>query len=261
MADREERNWTVFITKHMRDWHGLWTRYKPDGEVSQNFQSLRSFANVDDAKTQVHQENHWIYSDGKVDKRTWDFSRSENSFSDGLVYPGASNYRVTFFESGELVLRPIHLKDKNKVEMFFLHDNLRVSTVVMYDSGNLTRVACIREDYLDFPGQYWSKDVEKVPERSFEGNWEGTSTTMHPDLTVSKPVATKHQWGCWEGHRIYYLPDGVTVSCPLTVPEGRDLVIVANWQANDKEMYQMSVLYNEAGEFVSKTLDVLHLTD
>jgi len=82
---------------------------------------------------------------------------------------------------------------------------------------------------------------------------------MYPDLTALRPVATKHQWGCWEGNRIYYMPDGITLSCPMTLPKGSESVIVSNWRPNDKEMHQMSVLYNEAGEFVSQTLDVLKL--
>jgi len=264
MVDQEERNWKVFITKIIGDWHGVWTRYEPDGKLSQSFQSLRKFSILNDAKTQVRQINRYSYPDGKVEEKSWDTSRSKNSFSDGFIYgslsPEAANYRVALFESGEVIWRPIHLKNvTNGFELIFLHDNLRVSAGVTYKNGNISRVACIREDCLGFPGQHWSKDMELVSERSFTGNWEGTSTIMYSDLTLSKPVVTKHQWGCWEGHHIYYMPDGVTVSCPMTLPAASDLVIVANWLVSDKEMHQMSVLYNEAGDFVSQTLDVLKL--
>ena len=36
----KEKNWQNFITKHLRDWHGLWTRYSPSGEIIESFQSL-----------------------------------------------------------------------------------------------------------------------------------------------------------------------------------------------------------------------------
>ncbi|WP_313890030.1 MULTISPECIES: DUF3598 family protein [Nostoc] len=40
--DVKERNWNYF-TKHLLNWHGIWTRYTPVGDVKESFQSLRSF--------------------------------------------------------------------------------------------------------------------------------------------------------------------------------------------------------------------------
>ena len=158
------------------------------------------------------------------------------------------------------MLKPMSIKGDSPVsELYFLHNNLRLSISVVYDQGNLSCMSFIREDCCGFPSQYWSEDVEMASERSFTGNWEGTSTTMYPDMTIAEPVATKHQWRCWEEHQVYYMPDGVTVSCPLKSPEGSEIVFVVNWLKSDKEMDQMSVLYNENGDFVSQTLDILNL--
>ena len=260
MVNLEERNWNIFTTKHTRKWLGLTTKYGPDRKISQSFQSSRDFS-VDDARTKLRQVNEGRRPDGEPEKLVWEFSRSEHSRSDGILYPGSNNYRISFFVSGDFVLRPVLLKRRRVVELFFLRDEIRVSTYLEYINGDLNRLDFIREDCRGIPSKYWSEDVEMVPERSFTGNWEGTSTTMYPNMTFSEPVATKHQWGCWKDHQVYYLPDRVTISCPLKLPEGRESVIVANWQKSDEEMDQMSVLYNESCEFVSQKLDVLKKLD
>ncbi|MDJ0697629.1 DUF3598 family protein [Mastigocoleus sp. MO_188.B34] len=64
----KERNWQNFIANHMRDWHGIWTRYSPTGEIMESFQSLRSFRSNPE-KTIIHQSNRHIYADGKIEKK------------------------------------------------------------------------------------------------------------------------------------------------------------------------------------------------
>lgn len=41
--DMKEQNWKNFCANYLRDWHGIWTRYSPLGEMTESFQSLRSF--------------------------------------------------------------------------------------------------------------------------------------------------------------------------------------------------------------------------
>jgi len=126
MADcNKERNWETFVTKHTHEWHGLWTRYGPDGKLAQNYQSLRSFSVVGDGKTQVRQLNRYFHADGKVEEKSWDYARDEGIFSDRSI---------SFFESGDVVLRLVLLKDiKNAIEFIFIKDNLRVSTTLVYE--------------------------------------------------------------------------------------------------------------------------------
>ena len=110
-------------------------------------------------------------------------------------------------------------------------------------------MASIREDSSGYPGKYWSMEVKPVSERSFTGNWEGTSVTPFPDLTISEPVQTQLQWG-WEGHQaVYYLPDGITISYPREIIEGTPVDLVAYWFMTATKMYQMKVKYDSNGSY------------
>ena len=60
----------TFSTKHTRDWHGLWTRYEPGGQVLQTFQSLRKFSVDDTKKDLIHQYNRYQHPDGKVEEKS-----------------------------------------------------------------------------------------------------------------------------------------------------------------------------------------------
>jgi hypothetical protein len=81
---------------------------------------------------------------------------------------------------------------------------------------------------------------------------------MTPDLKISAPVVTQLHWG-WEGHETFFLPDGVSVSCPGKVSVGTSFTMVVNWLVTASEMQQLLVKYDESGDFSALTLELLHL--
>ena len=169
---------------------------------------------------------------------------------------------TTFFESGHGVWRPMQYKDTDSffaVEIYFRHEKIRLSITISYKEGDLIRVTNIREDSRGFPSKHWSRDIEQVSERTLRGEWQGTSVTLFPDMTISKPVPTGLQWGCWEGNQVYFFPDGITVSCPKKLSNGVSFVFVANWLVTNSKMHQVTVSYDESSSITAQTLDILEL--
>lgn len=113
-----------------------------------------------------------------------------------------------------------------------------------------------REDITGFPSQYWSTQLDLLPERNLNGNWRGTTVTMTPDLRVSTPAPIQLHWG-WEGHNTYFYPDGISLSCPNQLSVGNEFVIAANWLVTSDQLQQLIIKYNESGAFSSVRLELL----
>ena len=58
---------------------------------------------------------------------------------------------------------------------------------------------------------------------------------------------------------MYFLPDGISVSCPKKLSKGTSFVLVANWLVTNSKMHQVTVCYNDSGSFTAQTLDILEL--
>ncbi len=256
--DLKERNWQNFITNHLRDWHGIWTRYSPEGEVIESFQSLRSFR-TNPEQTELFQTNHWIYDDGRIDEKKWHSHKQEKIFSDGMMHPAFPAMRSFFLEQGAAVWSRKILEPGSifqPAEFFFRYENLRHSVAIIYDSnGSLMWTASIREDSVDFPSKYWSKEVNLLPKRNFNGGWQGTSVTMTPDLKVSDPVPTQLIWPL-ESNKMFFFPDGISLSCPTQVNIGTPFTVGANWLVTDSQLQQLSVKYDHNGVFSGLTLEL-----
>jgi hypothetical protein len=258
--DLKEQNWQNFTANHLRDWHGIWTRYSSQGEVTESFQSLRSFRSNPE-QTEINQTNCSMYADGRRLEQAWEYNQLSNSLNDGLFHPQAQSMRGVFFESGHAAWVTTKLKTGSHfgVELFFKYKELRHSVGIVYDErGSLFRTANIREDAAGFPSQYWSTELNQLQLRNLSGNWQGTAVTITPDLKISAPVPTQHHWG-WEGHETFFLPDGVSVSCLGKVSVGTSFTMAANWLVTSSEMQQLSVKYEEEGAFSALTLELLHL--
>ena len=70
----KDKNWKNFTANHLRDWHGIWTRYSPQGEVKESFQSLRSFQSNPE-QTEIHQTNRYIYAEDNIKEESWDYNQ------------------------------------------------------------------------------------------------------------------------------------------------------------------------------------------
>ena len=259
--DLKDQNWKNFTDSHLHDWHGIWTRYTPQGDVKESFQSARLFESNPEL-TQIHQTNRYIYDSDNIKEESWSYNQQENSLDDGLFHPSRSTLRGFFLKSGHAVWLATQLQEGSYfgAELFFRNEDLRHSVGIVYDEqGNLFRTANIREDLRGFPSQYWSTDIELLPERNLNGNWQGTSTTMTPDLNISTPVTTSLNWG-WEAHKTFYLPDGVSISCPQKITVGTPFILVANWLLNDAQMQQLTVKYDKNCLFAGFMLEQLSLS-
>ncbi len=257
--DLKEQNWQNFTLHHLRDWRGIWTRYSPQGEITESFQSLRSFQS-NPQQTEIAQTNRYLYADGRIVEQSWEFNQISNSLSDGLFHPQNQSMRGVFFESGHAAWVTTKLKTDSyfAVELFFNYKELRHSVGIVYDEhGNLFRTANIREDAAGFPSQYWSTELNQLPERNLSGNWQGTAVTITPDLKISAPVPTQLHYP-ESGHKTFFLPDGVSVSCPGKVIVGTAFNMAANWLLVSSEMQQLLVKYDESGAFSALTLELLH---
>ncbi|MEO1374862.1 MAG: DUF3598 family protein [Cyanobacteria bacterium J06635_10] len=251
----KEQNWKN-LTTNLRDWHGVWTRYSPDGKVKESFRSLRSFQSNPE-KTQIHQTNRYIYAEDNFKEESWDYNQQEHSLPDGVYHPQADSMRTICFESGHTAWASRKLQPHSMfgVELFFRHEELRHSVGIVYNQeGTLFRTANIREDSRGFPSQFWSKEIEQVSQREFSEDWQGTSVTIAPDLKVSQPSPIKFDWH-YQGHQTFFLPDGVSISCPEKIIVGNSFILVANWLITPSQLHQLKARYDESGAFAGLTLE------
>ncbi|NEP34401.1 DUF3598 family protein [Moorena sp. SIO3B2] len=244
--DLKEQNWKNFTVNHLRDWHGIWTRYSPEGEVKESFQSLRSFRSNPE-QTEIYHTNRYIYADGRIEEKNWQYDKQ--------------SMRGFFFEQGAAVLSGKQLESGAVLphELLLKHEDIRHSVALIYDSnGSLMRAVSIREDAAGFPSKYWSKEINLLPERNLSGNWQGTAVTMTPDLKVSEPIATQIHWPL-AGNKMFFFPDGISLSCPTKVSIGTSFNIAANWLVTDSQLQQLRVNYDNYGAFSGLTLELFHL--
>jgi len=243
--DVQDQNWQHFCANHMQDWYGIWTRYSPQGEVLESFQSLRSFR-CNPQQTEIYQVNRYKYADGRTQEKHW-------QYNPGII-------KSFFFEQGGVVAAEKQLEPNLPfvVEFLFQHEQLRNSAIAVYNqSGSLSRTASVREDATGFPSQYWSGELNLLPERHINGNWQGTSMTMTPDLQVSTAISTQQQFSR-EGNQSVFFPDEISLFYPEKICIGESFTILANWLVAPSYLQQMSVKYDESGALLGVTLELLH---
>jgi hypothetical protein len=256
----KQQNWHNLCQNHVRTWQGIWTRYSPQGKVTESFQSIRQFR-LDQQQNKIAQTNRYIYADGLTKEESWQYNQALNSLEDGLFHPARQQMRGLFLEGGASVWVTTFLQTNSylAVELFFRYEDLRHSVGIVYqESGSLMRTASIREDSTNFPSNYWSTEVNLLPERNLSGNWQGTSVTMTPDLKISPPVPTQLHWPL-EGNTTFFYPDGITLSCPMQISVGIPFTISGNWLVTPSELQQVSVKYDESGAFSWVKRELFHL--
>jgi hypothetical protein len=246
--DVREQNWNNFCNHHLRDWHGIWTRYSSQGRVIESFKSIRSFRSNADRSKVIH-TNSYTYADGRTESKTWKLKKPEIA--------------SVFFEEGAGAFVSQELKPGSlfAVELFFMHEELRHSVIAAYyDGQSLKRTVSIREHAEGFPGQYWSTELNLWPEKKLTGNWQGASVTMTPDLKVSPPVPAKLRWPV-PGNKTFFFPDAISLSCPGQVSVGTPFTIAAHWQVTSSYLQKLTISYDEWGAFSMLTFEEFHLAD
>lgn len=262
IVDLQERNWQYLCTYHLQDWQGICTKYSPQGEMFEYFESLRSFRGNQE-QTQVIQNNEYKYPDGRIDKKTWQINKHSDSLSDGVSHSANPSMRALFFDGGAAgwVMKRLETGKALAIELLFWSENLRHSVTTHYDiSGNLTRTVCIREDSTGSGSKHWLTELNLLPKRDLSGNWQGTSIVMTPDLQISTPVATQLQFPL-ASNTSFFFPSGVSVSCPVSVNVGSSFTIAVNRFVSESQLQQLTVNYDEFGAFSTLTQELFWLSD
>ena len=257
----QEQNWQNFCTNHLQDWHGTWTKYSSQGEVIESFPSLRSL-NTNEDRTISYQKNRYTYPDGKIEEKKWESAKESSKRKDGLIHPKHPWMRSLYFEQGAAIWVTKQVQAGmifHKSELFFRHENLRLSVGTVYDEeGNLQMFWNFREDSRGFPSKYWSSAINLLPGRNLTGNWQGRTVTIASNLEFSLPIPTDLQWP-YKENKTFFLPDGISLSCPDRILIGNPFTIIANWLVTSSQLQQLIVKYDNKGGFSKATLELFHL--
>jgi hypothetical protein len=166
--------------------------------------------------------------------------------------------RSLFFEQGAalwVTKQPQPDMIAHKTELFFRHNYLRSSVGTVYSQeGNLEMIWNFREDSRGFPSQYWSSNINLLTERSFQNGWTGKAISMNPNLEVSPSYKTELNWPCQE-HKLFLIPDGISLSCPEKITLGSPFKIIANWLITPSNLQQLVVNYDQRGAFSWSSLE------
>ena len=252
--NRQDQNWQNFCANHLREWHGLWTRYSVQTGAIDSFRSLRKFQH-EPGSTEIFQTNRHWYANGEIDEKNWQLSQ-QNSLPNGLFHPQIESMRGLFLAQGAAawVTTQISAGDPSAIELFFYWEDIRHSVSTIYDKQEqLVRVVSIRED-AKFPSQYWSTETELQAQRDFSGNWRGTAIALTANLEAS-PEHPAHFQGLPE-QATFFFPDGISLSCPDRVPDEEGFSIVANWLVKADQLQQITVEYDETKTFANLKLEL-----
>lgn len=238
------QNWNNFCHYHANsDWHGIWTRYTPNGQEIESFQCVRSF-HVSEDGSEINHQNHYTYADGKKETKTFEPYKKpiinclflDNSFSWGSIkVESGSNFG---FETG------------------FRYKDRRVSVAINYgDRGSLERITVISEHSSTFASAISHTTKE------LSGSWEGTAKTITPDWIVSSPVATSFNQleNFSEDYQVLDLLNGISIACPHKIETEKEFVATIDWLVNP-DLLQRGIRKYDASGFRSFTLETFNIT-
>jgi hypothetical protein len=127
VIDLQERNWQNFCAKHLYDWQGICSKYSPQGEMFEYFESLRSFR-ANQEQNLVTQNNEYKYADGRVVKKTWQINKLTDNLADGVCHSAIPSMRALFFDEGAAVwvMKQLEPVSNLMVELVFESENRAV---------------------------------------------------------------------------------------------------------------------------------------
>ena len=190
MNDKESasvENWNAFWNFHLGTWKGRWVRYQPTGEISEAFQSSRSFQADTDRKV-IKQLNQYLYDNGQYSEKDWNYSLLDHCKNDGFMHPASDYMRGLAFENGAAawLVPQVILNQYFPMELFLANKNVRHSVGMLYGlDGKLERTACIRENRAGLGLSPWSDDVHGIPAWKVGNNWKGYTEVIDAALNRS----------------------------------------------------------------------------
>lgn len=233
------QNWDSFCKYHVNhDWYGVWTKYLPDGKVTDSFQCVRSF-HLNQQGDEINHQNHYIYADGKKETKTFGPYKKpdgralflDNSFSWGsIIFVEESRFG---FETG------------------FRYEDKRLSTVVVYNENCDLQEITVISEVLEGS----SEESNTISPQQFSSIWEGTAKTINPNWIVSSAVETSYKQ-LEDDNQDYlklYFPEGVCLRCPIFVEAEKEFSAAIDWLINPN-LLQSGIRNYDASGFTSFTL-------
>ncbi|KYC42904.1 hypothetical protein WA1_12360 [Scytonema hofmannii PCC 7110] len=250
-VDLQLQNWNNFCQYHAgENWHGIWTRYSPDGKAIQSFKSIRSFSLNDDGNEIIHQ-NYYTYADGKTEsKNISSYIKPDTT----LLFLGKS-FSVLFLDNSySWGNTEISANAPFGFEIGFRDEDKRASASVIYNqNGTINYITVIPENLVGFTEE---SSVLSGNELSRE-RWSGQGKSILPNLTTTEPVATT--WTRLEDLNKDYLTlhfqDGISLSSPHQLESGNEFCLVVDWLVHPTLLYRGTRHFDTAG-FSCFTLEV-----
>jgi hypothetical protein len=238
------QNWNNFCQYHANsDWHGIWTRYTPNGQVIESFQCVRSF-HISEDKSEINHQNHYLYADGTKETKT--FGPYKKPITRALFLDNSFSWGSTKVESGS----------NFGFETGFRYKDRRVSVAITYgDRASLENIIVISEHLSTFASAISHTTKE------LSGSWEGTAKTITPDWIVSSPVATSFNKleNLSDDYQILHLLNGISIACPHQIETGKEFVTTIDWLVNP-DLLQRGIRKYDASSFTSFTLEIFNIT-
>ena len=253
------KNWNAFWNFHLGTWNGQWTRYKPSGELSENFLSSRSFQS-DPEQRIINQRNQYNYHNGEQGEKHWIYSFEDHCKEDGFMHPASDYMRGLAFQDGSAAwLVPQAKKEQYfPMELFLANKNVRFSVGMLYAmDGDLQRIACIRERRHDHDYSSWSNAIQLVPAWEIGDQWRGITQIIENDLTRST-IQDTFNMELQADEKEYFFPDNIILRCPTKLILNKPFSISSIWLESKKQLRTISATYGMDSRLIDVRLQNFH---
>ncbi len=252
------QNWNAFWDFHLGSWNGRWTRYQPNGSLSESFQSSRTFQSDSQKKT-IRQLNQYFYTDGQRAKKEWSYSFAEHCKEDGFIHPASDYMRGLAFMNGAAAwLVPKVIPNQYfPIELFLTKKNVRHSVGMLYGlDGTLERTACIREHRNSLEQSPWSEEIELIPAWDIGHQWTGTTEIIDAALKRST-IKDIFNSTLKPNQNEYHFPDNIILRCPKKLVLNNPTTICSIWMESDDRLRTITASYGTNMKLIDVRLQQL----
>ena len=252
------QNWKAFWNFHLGDWDGRWTRYQPNGKLSETFLSRRSFQS-DPEKTYIKQFNQYFYTDDQYGEKRWSYSLETHCKDNGFMHPASDYMRGLAFEDGSAAwLVPKATPEQYfPMELFLANNDIRFSVGMLYGlDGELQRIACIREIRNGLDHSSWSNAIQLVPAWYIGNQWQGITQIIDADLRRSMIQDTFNMRRQPDGKE-YFFPDNIILRCPTKLTLNKQFTIDGIWLESKNQLKTIRASYGVDSELIDVRLQHL----
>lgn len=252
------QNWKAFWNFHLGNWHGRWTRYQPNGELSETFLSSRSF-HSDHEKKNISQINQYFYTDGQHGEKRWSYSLEDHCKENGFMHPASDYMRGLAFQDGSAAwLVPEAIPEQYfPMELFLANKDIRFSVGMLYGlNGELQRTACIREMRLGLNHSIWSDAVELIPAWYVGNKWRGITQIIAADLARSRIQDALYMETQFD-NKEYFFPDNIILRCPAKLTLNQQFTIDAIWLESRNKLKTIRASYGVDSKLIDVKLQNL----